>query len=177
MADCGNYRLPLAKWVFFVRNVFRSVIFAFVGIDLNVTLLVVWHIILVEYSLDGAFGNTCLAIDTLVRMNIDHLVAVDFIKTLYGANNNTIGVSAPITGFGYNVSHGFFLFRPSGETNKNAILIKAAKSNRIQSLVKLSISPIWGWSRLDLLKNRFSHWARPAWHDPQPCLAGFLYQI
>ena len=81
--------------------------FRFGGIEFDVALPFIRHIVLVEDCLDGALGNACFSIDTLFGVDIEHLIA--FVEALYRANDDAIGVFASRAGLGNNVSHGLDL--------------------------------------------------------------------
>jgi hypothetical protein len=64
----------------------------------------------VEDRLDWALRNAGFAIDALVRVDIEHLLAL--VEALHGAHHHAIGVLAAEAGFGNDMSHG--LFSPFG---------------------------------------------------------------
>jgi hypothetical protein len=61
------------------------------------------EVVLVEDRLDRALRNTGLAVDALIRMDIEHLCP--FIEAIDRADNDTIGVLAVEARLGDNVSH------------------------------------------------------------------------
>lgn len=62
------------------------------------------QVIFVEDRLDRTFGNTRFAVDALVRVDVEHLLA--FVEAFHGANNDAIGVLARETRRCNYVSHG-----------------------------------------------------------------------
>jgi hypothetical protein len=56
-----------------------------------------------ENSFHGTLWNACLAVNALVRVNVEHFVA--FVEALYRANNNAIGVLATKARLGNDMSH------------------------------------------------------------------------
>jgi hypothetical protein len=73
------------------------------GVDLNVILHVVWHVIFMKNGFHGAFGDTSLAIDALVGVDVQH--RFPFVKALDWAHDDAVRVSAPIAGLGNDMSH------------------------------------------------------------------------
>jgi hypothetical protein len=64
-------------------------------------------VVLVENRFDRALRNTGLAVDALIRMDIEHLCA--FIEAIDRADNDAIGVLAVEARLGDNVSHSLLL--------------------------------------------------------------------
>jgi len=62
-----------------------------------------WEVIFVEDCGWRAFGNTCLAIDTFLRVNEEHRFTL--IKTFHGTNGDTVSVLAVEAGLGDDVRH------------------------------------------------------------------------
>ena len=62
-----------------------------------------WNVVFVEDCFNRAFRNACLAVNALFWMDVKHLIA--FVEALYGANHNTIGITATNTRLSYNVGH------------------------------------------------------------------------
>ena len=61
-------------------------------------------VVLVENGFYRAFCDAGFAVDALFGVNVKHFVP--FVKTLNGANNDAIGVSASYARLGNDVSHG-----------------------------------------------------------------------
>ena len=69
--------------------------FGLISIDLNVLLHFFGKIVFVENRFDRALGHACFAIDTLVRMDVEHRFA--FVETLYGTDYDAVCVPATVT--------------------------------------------------------------------------------
>lgn len=93
--------LVVSQWLFLFGNHFA--LWSHFGIQFDKALPFAWNVIFMEDRFDWAFGNACFAVDALFRMDIEHLIA--FIEALYGANHNTIGITATNTRLSYNVGH------------------------------------------------------------------------
>ncbi len=94
--------------------------FCFGGVQLDVALPFVGDVVLMEDGFDGALGNACLAVDTLLGVDVEHLIA--FVEALDWANDDAIGVFASRAGLGNNMSHVLDLSNQfkSGETGRPA---------------------------------------------------------
>lgn len=99
----------LAQGVFLVGDDFGFVRLSFFLIQLNIVLLVFWHVVFVVDCLDGALGHARFAVDTLVWVNVEHFVITNLVETFNGANDDTVGVAATIARFSDNVRHAVFL--------------------------------------------------------------------
>ena len=73
------------------------------GIQCDEVALVGWDILLVEDRLDRTFVEARIAVDALVWVDVQHVLAIA--KAIAGANNNAVGVFATETRLGDNVSH------------------------------------------------------------------------
>jgi hypothetical protein len=73
------------------------------SVQCNVGLPFVRHVVFVKNGLNGAFWNAGFTVNTLVWLDVQHPLA--FVKALNGTDHYTIGVTAAIAGFSYNVSH------------------------------------------------------------------------
>src|SRR5207302_9114200 len=73
------------------------------GIQLNECLLIFRHVVLMKDRFHRALRHAGLAVDALIRMDIEHLLA--FIKTLDRANHNAIGVFAAEAGLDNYMGH------------------------------------------------------------------------
>ena len=74
------------------------------GVELDEGLLVFGHVVLVKDGFDGTFGDAGFAVDALIRMDVENLLA--FIEALDRANNYAVGVLAAEAGLANNVGHG-----------------------------------------------------------------------
>ena len=56
-----------------------------------------------EDGFNRAFGHAGLAVDALIGMNVDHLLAL--VEALYGAHHHAVRVFAGEAGFGDDMGH------------------------------------------------------------------------
>jgi hypothetical protein len=73
------------------------------GIKLSKCHPFLWDVIFVKDRFHGAFGDTGLAVDALIGMNVKDLLTL--IKAFHRANDHTIGVLAGETRFANYVRH------------------------------------------------------------------------
>ncbi len=97
----------IGEWLFLFGDHIAVARFCLGGIEFDVALPFVRHIVLVEDCLDGTLGNACFAVDALFRVDVKHLVTL--VEALHWANNDAIGVFASRAGLGNNMSHGLDL--------------------------------------------------------------------
>jgi hypothetical protein len=95
--------LLVAQWFFSFGDIWAIVRFRFFGVQLNKVLHSFRNVVFVKNGFDGALGYASFAIDTFFRVDVKHGFA--FVETFYWADDDAIGISAAITGFGYYVSH------------------------------------------------------------------------
>jgi hypothetical protein len=74
------------------------------GIDCYEIFLAIRHVFFGIDSIDGTFGDTDRAVDTLI--GVDHQEVGTFAKTVYGADVHAVCIAAFNTGFGNNMGHG-----------------------------------------------------------------------
>jgi hypothetical protein len=104
--DARELTLSRILVVFFQRlftlgNIFTGL--SFVGVDLNVLLPLFWQVVFVKDCFNGAFWDTSLAVNALVRADVKHRFA--FVETLYRADDDAIGVSTTVASFTNHMSH------------------------------------------------------------------------
>ena len=85
--------LVFLQWLFTLSDVLAC--FGLICIDLNILLLIFWKIVFVKDRFNRALRHTCFAIDTFVRVNVQHRFA--FVEALYGTNYDAVCVPATIT--------------------------------------------------------------------------------
>jgi hypothetical protein len=73
------------------------------GIDLNVFLPLLRHIVFVKDGFDWAFRDAGFAVDALVWVDVEHLVA--FVEALDRTNDDAVRVFAVKTWLRYDVWH------------------------------------------------------------------------
>src|SRR5688572_12986317 len=73
------------------------------GVELDEGFLVFGHIVLMKDSLHGTLGHAGFAVDALIRMDVEHLIA--FVKAFHWAYNDAIGVLAAKAGLSNDVGH------------------------------------------------------------------------
>jgi hypothetical protein len=91
-----------AEWFFLFRN--GRGLRGHFRIQRGEGLLVFRKIIFMENRFDGALGYTRLAVNALIGVNVEHLLTL--VEAFNWAHNHTVGVLAPETGLGNDVSHG-----------------------------------------------------------------------
>ena len=70
-------------------------------------------VVFVEDRFDRTLGDAGFAVDALIRMDVEHLLA--FVEAFHGADDDAIGVFAPVAGLSDNVGYVFVPFRERAE--------------------------------------------------------------
>ena len=86
---------------------------AFVGVDLNVTIPLRRQVGLREDGFDRALGHAGLAVDAVIRVDVEHLLV--HVEAFHRTDDATIGVLTVVTWGGDDVSHeSVWSFQPMG---------------------------------------------------------------
>lgn len=88
---------------FFLGDHFALTRLALGRVEFDVALPFLGHVVLVEDRLDRAFGNASFAVNALLGVDVEHLVAL--VKAFDRAYHYAIGVFASRARFGNDVSH------------------------------------------------------------------------
>jgi len=100
-SDRAVFRLLLGQRFFFLRN--DRTLRRHFGVQFDVVLPLVRHIVFMENGLDRALGDARFAIDALIRMNVENRFSL--IEAFHRANHNAVCVLAIETGLADDVSH------------------------------------------------------------------------
>ena len=103
VADGQSRTLLVCQWLFFLSDDWAFARFRLLGIQFQIALPFIRHVIFMKDSFNRTLRNACFAVNAFLGVDVEHLVAL--VETFHGANDDAISVFASVAWLGNDVSH------------------------------------------------------------------------